>query len=265
MTPEKNILDTIVEKKHEELIVRRAERPVDLLKERIQEQTETRGFVKAIRQRARRRKAAVIAEVKKASPSKGVIRENFDPAAIARSYEKSGAACLSVLTDVSFFQGADEYLRLARENVTLPVLRKDFVVSPYQVYEARAIGADCILLIVAILTLEELHMLHDLATYLGLDVLIEVHDSEELQQALSISPALVGINNRDLKTFNVDLNTTLNLLAGIPDDVVVITESGISQRPDVARMLSADVYGFLVGEAFMREPDPGSALESLFS
>jgi len=170
-----------------------------------------------------------------------------------------------VLTDVDFFQGADDYLRMARVETALPVLRKDFIVAPYQVYEARAIGADCVLLIVAILEMDDLRMLYDLAVSIGLDVLIEVHDEVELGKALTLSPDLIGINNRDLKTFNVDLNTTLDLLRHIPDDIVVVTESGIAERTDVDRMLSSGVYGFLVGEAFMREADPGSALKFLFS
>ncbi|MBT4163152.1 MAG: indole-3-glycerol phosphate synthase TrpC [Gammaproteobacteria bacterium] len=264
MTDE-NILETIVEKKREEVAVRRREIPVDQLKQQIRAQNHPRGFIDAIRKKTRRRQAAIIAEIKKASPSKGVIREDFNPAAIARSYERSGASCLSVLTDISFFQGADEYLRIAKNETSLPILRKDFVIAPYQVYEARAIAADCILLIVSILKLDELHTLYDLATALGLDVLIEVHDEVELETALTLSPKMVGINNRDLKTFEVNLNTTLDMLSLIPEGVVVVTESGIGQRTDVARMLSNEVYGFLVGEAFMREPDPGQALEFLFT
>lgn len=262
---ERNILDTIVDRKREEVAERRLSMPVDQLKHRISDQDAARGFADAIRDKARAGKAAVISEIKKASPSKGVIREDFDPASIAKSYEKAGATCLSVLTDVDFFQGADDYLRMARVETALPVLRKDFIVAPYQVYEARAIGADCVLLIVAILEMDDLRMLYDLAVSIGLDVLIEVHDEVELGKALTLSPDLIGINNRDLKTFNVDLNTTLDLLRHIPDDIVVVTESGIAERTDVDRMLSSGVYGFLVGEAFMREADPGSALEFLFS
>lgn len=265
MSSDGNILDTIVEKKHSEVESRRENVGIDLLKQQIRAQNRPRGFVDSIRERVGRKQAAIIAEIKKASPSKGVIREDFNPVAIAGSYERSGAACLSVLTDVSFFQGSDDYLRQAKGATSLPVLRKDFIVSPYQVYEARAIGADCILLIVSILNFDELHTFYDLARSLDLDVLIEVHDKAELDAALTLDSELIGINNRDLKTFDVDLNTTLDLLSDIPEGVVVVTESGIGQRTDVARMFSNDVYGFLVGEAFMRETDPGQALDSLFS
>ena len=265
MTSDGNILDTIVAKKREEVAARRSSVGIDQLKHQIRAQNRPRGFADAIRKKVGRRQAAIIAEIKKASPSKGVIREDFHPAAIARSYESSGAACLSVLTDVSFFQGADEYLQQAKSETSLPVLRKDFIVSPYQIYEARAIGADCVLLIVSVLDFDELHTFYDLARSLDLDVLIEVHDKTELDAALTVSPKMIGINNRNLKTFDVSLNTTLDLLASIPENTVVITESGISQRADVARMISNNVYGFLVGEAFMREPDPGRALEFLFT
>ena len=209
--------------------------------------------------------AGYIFECKKASPSKGLICPEFDPAAIAKSYEAGGAACLSVLTDVDFFQGSDEYLRLARAEVLLPVLRKDFIVSSYQVYESRAIGADCILLIASVLTLEEIRTLYDLAVGLDMDVLIEVHDKSELKKALSVSPRVVGINNRDLKTFSVDLETTLQLLAAIPNDVTVVTESGISDNSDIVKMMASGVFGFLIGEALMKEEDPGAALISLFA
>ncbi len=262
---EPDILTTIVAHKKTEIAARRQVKPIHVLKEEIRSQHKARGFVDAIRKRASRRQAAIIAEIKKASPSKGVIREDFRPVEIAKSYEKAGAACLSVLTDEKFFQGADEYLREAKGATSLPVIRKDFIVDPYQVYEARALGADCILLIVSVLDVDSLHSLYDLAGYLGMDVLVEVHDAEELDAALTLSPKLLGINNRDLKTFNVDLNTTLDLLHKMPAGVTVVTESGIHQRADVARMLSSDVFGFLVGEAFMREADPGNALESLFS
>lgn len=261
---EKDILETIVERKHEEVSSRRAQVPIFELKAQIRRQHNPRSFVDAIKKKTRRKQAAVIAEVKKASPSKGVIREDFDPIAIAQSYERSGATCLSVLTDVHFFQGSDQYLEMVKASSSLPVLRKDFIVEAYQVYEARAIGADCILLIAAILDIEKLHEFYDLAVNLGLDVLVEVHNRAELDKALTLSPAMIGVNNRNLKTFEVDLNTTLGLLSQIPKEVVVITESGIGQRADVDQMLSNDVYGFLVGEAFMREPNPGQALELLF-
>lgn len=260
-----DILQTIVARKREEVEVRRRDVPLTAVKEDIRRQPHTRGFVRAMTKRIRRKQAAIIAEIKKASPSKGVIREDFDPEDIARRYESSGAACLSVLTDIDFFQGSDSYLGLAKYQGSLPVLRKDFIVDPYQVYESRAIGADCILLIAAVLDVDELHQLYDLAQSLELDVLVEVHDKAELDKALTLSPPLVGINNRNLKTFEVDLNTTLDLLGNIPDGTCVVTESGIRTRTDVARMLSNEVYGFLVGEAFMKEPDPGQALEFLFS
>jgi len=260
-----DILTTIVARKREEVAARRGLVSIAELKEQIKRQPRPRGFAAAIKKRIVRRQAAIIAEIKKASPSKGVIREDFDPVAIAESYEQSGAACLSVLTDVHFFQGSDEYLQLAKSHSSLPVLRKDFIVAPYQIYESRAIGADCILLIASVLDTETLHNYYDLAQSLELDVLVEVHNREELESALTLSPKLLGINNRNLKTFEVSLNTTLDMLADIPRGVTVITESGIHQRTDVAQMISNDVYGFLVGEAFMKEPDPGQALEFLFS
>ena len=262
---ERDVLGTIVERKHEEVSSRRTQVPVFELKARIRRQHNPRSFVDAIKKRIHGKQAAIIAEIKKASPSKGVIREDFDPISIAQSYERSGATCLSVLTDVHFFQGSDEYLELVKASSSLPVLRKDFIVEAYQVYEARAIGADCVLLIASILDIEKLHEFYDLAVSLGLDVLVEVHNKEELDKALTLSPAMIGVNNRNLKTFEVDLNTTLDLLSQMPEEVVVITESGIGKRTDVEQMLSNDVYGFLVGEAFMREPDPGQALELLFS
>ena len=258
------ILDTIIEKKREEVSKRIEKLGFEALKRQIEKQEPARGFFEAISRRVSQGRAAVIAEIKKASPSKGVIRADFHPESIARSYEDAGAACLSVLTDVSFFQGADQYLQRARAAVLLPVLRKDFIISPYQILEARAIGADCILLIASILDVEDMHSFSDLARSLELDVLIEVHDQVELRKALSVSPKLVGINNRDLKTFDVDLETTINLLALIPDDVIVVTESGISRPSQVERMIRNGVYAFLIGEAFMKDPDPGRALESLF-
>jgi indole-3-glycerol phosphate synthase len=206
----------------------------------------------------------VIAEVKKASPSKGVLREQFDPAAIAASYERHGAACLSVLTDRQFFQGKLDDLKAARGACSLPVLRKDFMMDPYQIYEARAAGADCILLIVAALTAEKLHELEAAAIELGLSVLVEVHDGAELETALQLKSPLIGINNRNLRTFETTLETTLGLLSRVPGDRLVITESGILKPEDVTRMRAHQVHGFLVGEAFMRAPDPGVELERLF-
>jgi indole-3-glycerol phosphate synthase len=259
-----DILQKIVARKWQEVPERAARVPLAVLEQRIARQTQTRGFVAALSQRIEQRTPAIIAEVKKASPSKGVIREHFVPAEIAASYAGAGAACLSVLTDVDFFQGTDDYLRQAREAVNLPVLRKDFIVDPYQIYEARSLGADCILLIVAILSLRQLTDFYQLAMALGMDVLIEVHDEAELGQALQISPALVGINNRDLRDFSVSLDTTFSLLAQIPAGVQIITESGIGERADVEAMLAQDVYGFLVGEAFMRDENPGARLKDLF-
>jgi indole-3-glycerol phosphate synthase len=206
----------------------------------------------------------VIAEIKRASPSRGVLRESFHPASIARSYEAGGAACLSVLTDRGFFQGAVEHLEAARAACSLPVLRKDFIVEPYQVFEARAMGADCILLIASCLSGHEMGVLESLAHELGMAVLVEVHDAEELQSALTLKTPLVGINNRDLKTFETRLETTLGMLPRIPKDRVVVTESGILASADVARMRQSGVNAFLVGEAFMRAPDPGGALRALF-
>jgi indole-3-glycerol phosphate synthase len=224
-----------------------------------------RGFEAALRDRTERGEAAVIAEIKKASPSKGVIRADFDPAAIARSYAEAGAACLSVLTDVDFFQGADAYLQHARAACALPVLRKDFTIDPYQVYEARVLGADAILLIVAALGDPALAELSMLAHELGLDVLVEVHDADELDRALALPVSLIGINNRNLRTFDVSLQTTIDLRARVPDDRLLVTESGILTNADVALMQSHDVNAFLVGEAFMRAPDPGAELRRVFA
>ncbi len=226
--------------------------------------TAPRGFIEALQKRITAGDPAIIAEIKKASPSKGVIRENFDPAAIAKSYQDGGAACLSVLTDRDFFQGAPEYLQAARSACDLPVIRKDFIVDEYQVYEARAMNADCILLIVAALGDAQMAELNGLAIHLGMDVLIEAHDAEELDRALAISPSLVGINNRDLRTFDVSLETTLDLLEQIPDDCLVVTESGILTTDDVAVMREKEVNAFLVGEAFMRAEDPGTRMRELF-
>jgi indole-3-glycerol phosphate synthase len=224
----------------------------------------TRDFVAAIRERVEAGRAATIAEIKKASPSKGVMREDFDPAQIARSYEQGGAACLSVLTDVEYFQGDDAYLKQARDACQLPVLRKEFIIDPYQVYESRLIGGDCILLIVAALDDRQLREFTELARTLDMAVLVEVHDAEELARALKLNTTLIGINNRNLRTFDTSLKTTISLLAEIPDDRIVVTESGIHERSDVESMLEHDVRAFLVGEAFMRAEEPGDRLAQLF-
>ncbi len=266
-----DILATIVATKHEEIAAAKARISEAQLRRQVSElcamtdcRVKPRGFESALRAKIAAGLPAVIAEVKKASPSKGVLRENFDPAAIAQSYAKAGAACLSVLTDVQYFQGAPDYLRQAREACELPVLRKDFMVEPYQVLEARAWGADCILLIVSMLTDARMKELEDCALELGMDVLIETHDGAELERALALRSPLIGINNRNLKTFETSLQTTLGLLSRVPANRLLITESGILQQADVALMRSNGVNAFLVGEAFMRAADPGAALQSLF-
>lgn len=230
----------------------------------MNQQSPARGFEAALRSKVQAGDAAVIAEVKKASPSKGVIREDFVPADIAASYAAGGAACLSVLTDVDFFQGADEYLQQARAACQLPVLRKDFTIDPWQVFEARALGADAILLIVSALSDTQLSELSAAAVEAKIDVLVEVHDAEELQRALQLPNKLIGINNRNLRTFETALSTTTDLLNAVPDDVLLVTESGIHTRADVELMRSHDVHTFLVGEAFMRAAEPGEKLQTLF-
>ena len=258
------ILTRILARKGQEVAERQqAVSEADLLA-LAEKQSAPRGFIDALNQRIAAGDAAVIAEVKKASPSKGVMREEFHPADIAKSYAQGGAACLSVLTDADFFQGHEDYLIAARDACDLPVIRKDFITHGYQVTEARAIGADCILLIVAALNDTQLRDLHQQANALGMDVLVEVHDAEELERALALDLKLVGINNRNLHTFDTSLNTTLDLLPRIPEGVTVITESGIHTRDDVELMRDHEVNGFLVGEAFMREEDPGLALKRLF-
>ncbi|MCG7601985.1 indole-3-glycerol phosphate synthase TrpC [Halomonas sp. McH1-25] len=267
MSPSDNlptILARILARKDEEIAERRAGVSELTLLERAREQSAPRGFIDALNRTIAEGDPAVIAEIKKASPSRGVIREDFRPAEIARAYAEAGASCLSVLTDADFFQGHEEYLIAAREACELPVIRKDFIVHGYQVSEARAIGADCILLIVAALDDARLKDLHQQAGELGMDVLVEVHDALELERALALDLALVGINNRDLRSFETSLDTTFQLLSRIPGDVTVITESGINTRGDVEHMREYNVNGFLVGEAFMREADPGAALRRLF-
>ena len=264
-----DILQRILDRKAEEIAERSARVSIAELRARLADAPPVRSFVSAIEAKCAAGMPAVIAEVKKASPSKGVIRAQFDPAEIAQAYESGGAACLSVLTDIDFFQGADAYLQQARAVCALPVLRKDFTIDPYQIVEARALGADCILLIVSALDDAQLSSLYREAMVLGLDVLVEVHDAEELQHALSL-PAidgrqpLIGVNNRNLRTFEVSLGTTLALLETMPVGRALVTESGIATREDIERMLTAGVDAFLVGESFMREADPGVALQRLF-
>lgn len=259
-----DILEKILARKREEVVERRAVSTLADLAARAADAPPVRGFAAAIERRIAAGDPAVIAEVKKASPSKGVIRADFRPDEIARSYEQGGAACLSVLTDSEFFQGADEYLVAARASCALPVLRKDFTIDPYQVYEARVLGADCVLLIVAALEDAQLAELAGLALDLGLDVLVEVHDSDELERAIQVPAPLLGINNRSLRSFEVSLDNTLSLREVVPGDRRLVTESGIHTRADVEKMRAAGVDAFLVGEAFMRQPEPGQALRSLF-
>jgi len=259
-----DILERILQRKVEEIAERRRCVSQDELIEQVSAAPALRGFTAAIQQWLKLSPAAVIAEIKKASPSKGLLRADFQPAAIAQSYEQGGATCLSVLTDHDFFQGHEDYLRQARAACHLPVLRKDFIIDPYQVYEARVMGADCILLIVAALDDARLSELSALSGELGMDVLVEVHDLAELQRALSLSTPLIGINNRNLRTFETSLRVTLDLLDQIPDDRIVITESGIHKVADVSLMQEHGVHGFLVGETFMRAADPGAALQRLF-
>lgn len=260
------ILQEIIAEKHREIAQRSKATPVELIEHVIGEQQDApRGFFNALQRAAAANRPAVIAEIKKASPSKGVIRENFDPVAIAKSYEAAGAACLSVLTDEKFFQGSEHYLSDARDATQLPVIRKDFIVDAYQVFEARAMGADCILLIAACLSRDEMRDLTALAYELGMDVLIEVHNAEELNKIKGLPLRMIGINNRNLHTFEVDLQTTFALAADIPADIMVITESGIMTRADVERMLAAKIQGFLVGESMMRHEHPGDKLAELFT
>ena len=259
-----DILKTILARKADEIRDRASRVSLRELAARCTDLPEPRGFADALHARIARGHAAVIAEVKKASPSKGVIRADFHPGDIARSYERGGAACLSVLTDVDFFQGADQYLIEARAACSLPVLRKDFTIDAYQVYEARVLGADCILLIVSALGDASLAELSGLALELGMDVLVEVHDIDELERALQVPVPLVGINNRNLRTFEVSLDTTLSMRDAVPKDRLLVTESGIITKQDVALMRSHGVEAFLVGEAFMRADDPGAELARLF-
>ena len=260
------VLVKILQRKLEEIAERSEKTSIEQLKQKAAMQNPPRGFIRAMQKKVASGQSAVIAEVKKASPSKGVIRENFLPAEIAASYEEAGATCISVLTDRDFFQGHESYLVEARAETKLPIIRKDFIIDDYQVYEARAIGADCILLIVAAFMQqpEKLKALHELANELGMDVLVEVHDGDELELALSMDLQMVGINNRNLHNFDTSLNNTYDLLARIPEQVLVVTESGIHSEDDVLAMREHNVNAFLVGEAFMRAEDPGAELQRLF-
>lgn len=260
-----DILNRILRRKVEEVSERIEKVSMASLRHRVEAASPPRGFISALHTCVDSGRAAVIAEIKKASPSKGVLREHFDPAAIASSYEKGGAACLSVLTDIDYFQGADAYLQQAREACALPVLRKDFVIDPYQVFEARALGADCILLVVAALDDNRLVELWQLADELRLDALVEVHDAEEMERALATPAPLIGVNNRNLRTFETSLETTFDLLSGFPEDRLLVTESGIHTRDDVQQMRDRGVHTFLVGEAFMKAEQPGEKLSELFS
>jgi indole-3-glycerol phosphate synthase len=259
-----DILEKIVAVKREEIAAAQRKKPLDLVRADAESRLLTRDFEGALRARIAKGQPAVIAEIKKASPSKGVIREDFIPADIAQSYAEHGAACLSVLTDRDFFQGSADYLKQARASCDLPVLRKDFMVDAYQVYEARVMGADCILLIAACLDDAKMAELEALAHSLGMAVLVEVHDGEELARALKLKTRLLGINNRNLRTFEVSLSNTLDLLPQVPADRLLVTESGILGAADVKTMRDAGVHAFLVGEAFMRAPEPGEALAELF-
>ena len=258
------ILDRIIAKKHQEVSDRKEQRSIQDLESMLANQDATRGFTDRLVKRVMTQKSAVIAEIKRASPSKGLLRADFQPALHAQQYETAGASCLSILTDQDFFQGSDDDLQVARGACNLPVIRKDFMVDPYQIIESRVLGADCILLIVATLDDTELRHLYDTAISVGLDVLIEVHDERELERALALDNKLIGINNRNLHTFETRLEVTLDLLQHIPDDRLLITESGISRAKDVELMHRHGIYGFLVGEALMRQPDPGVALTGLF-
>ncbi|MDH5408881.1 MAG: indole-3-glycerol phosphate synthase TrpC [Gammaproteobacteria bacterium] len=259
-----DILKKILDRKAEEVAARKSKITQEMLAAQLEYASPPRGFVASIENSIAAERPAVIAEIKKASPSKGVMRKHFVPAEIAKSYAHNGASCLSVLTDIDFFQGSDGYLLQARGACDLPVIRKDFMIDPYQLYETRVMGADCILLIVAALSDAQLSELTDLANQLKLDVLVEVHDAEELQRALKLDTTLIGINNRNLRTFDTSLDTTLDLLKDIPDNKIVVTESGIHTPDDVRLMREHNVNAFLVGEAFMREEDPGAKLAELF-
>jgi len=259
-----DILNTIVAVKLDEVAAAKNKKPLEVVRADAESRVLTRDFVGALRAKIASGQPAVIAEIKKASPSKGVIRTDFIPADIAQSYAEFGAACLSVLTDQQFFQGCGDYLKQARASCPLPVLRKDFMVDAYQIYESRVLGADAVLLIAACLTDAQMKEFEQIARSLDMAVLVEVHDADELQRALKLKTPLIGVNNRNLKTFEVSLDTTLTLMKDIPSDRLLVCESGIHTRDDVLRMGAAGVNAFLVGEAFMRAPEPGEALAALF-
>lgn len=259
-----DILVKILKRKQEEIAERSKKIPLKIMQQLAEQADKPRGFVDALSRKIADGQPGIIAEIKKASPSKGLLREDFQPAEIAKSYASHGAACLSVLTDRDFFQGHEEYLQQARKACDLPVIRKDFIIDPYQVFEARAINADCILLIVSALNDNQLESLSQLALWLGMDVLVEVHDLAELERALILNLPLIGINNRNLRTFETSLDTTLTLLPRIPDGHIIVTESGIHSSEDVELMRGNNVNAFLVGEAFMRADDPGQKMAKLF-
>lgn len=264
MTNTPDILQKILDRKAEEVANRKQRLPLQTLQEIASSVEFPRGFAVALQNQANAKKPAIIAEVKKASPSKGVIREDFKPLEIAQDYAMNGATCLSVLTDKDFFQGSEAYLQKIRERVPLPILRKDFMIDPYQIHESRALGADCILLIVAALQDEQMHELADTATNLGLDILVETHNAEELERALTLKTNLIGINNRNLRTFETSLQTTLELKNAIPEEKIIITESGIHSTADIKLMNENNIYSFLVGEAFMKADSPGQKMRELF-
>ncbi len=264
MTNTPDILKKIIARKEQEIIECKNNISFDKMMKKAYKNRDTRDFYQALKNKADLKQNAIIAEIKKASPSKGVLRKDFNPVEIAKSYEAHGAACLSVLTDKDFFQGDDQYLIDVREAVSLPVLRKEFIIDPYQILEARVMGADCILLIAACLSDGEMEILAQHAMQLNMDILVEVHNVEELKRALQLPLIMIGINNRNLRTFDVSLQTTVDLLKEIKDDILVITESGILNSEDVAFMHEHDIYSFLVGEAFMRQDNPGKALEEIF-
>ena len=259
-----DILKKIVARKQEEIAESTKRPPIEKMIELANSADTPRGFFNSLNKKVKEHKSGIIAEIKKASPSKGVLRENFEPVEIAKSYEDGGASCLSILTDRDFFQGDPLYLIKARAAVSLPVIRKDFIIKPYQVYESRAMGADCILLIVSCLEDNEIKHLSDLALSLNMDVLVETHDLNELRRALKLDLPMIGINNRNLRNFEVSLQTTIDLLSEISGDKLVITESGIASKADVELMHKNDVFGFLIGEAFMKHSNPGQKLKEFF-